>query len=161
KLGDEIRLTYFEAEHPDGKSVEKTTAFKLRAVFPLTKGHPANDREFTPTVKGVTDRETLYNWDAPFDYYAKRVRTADDEYWRKYRVPPKAFISLAAGQKLWGTERFGQVTSIRVPAADGATVESVARDLLGNDDPTKPGFLDPRSLGFVFQPVKRQALLAA
>jgi putative ABC transport system permease protein len=45
------------------------------------------------------------------------------------------------------------VTSIRVPAADGLTAESVAVDLVDK--------IKPAELGFVFQPVKRQALDAA
>ena len=44
--GDEIRLTFFEPEHPDGKSVERTVPFKLRAVFPMIpttkKAHQAS-----------------------------------------------------------------------------------------------------------------------
>jgi ABC-type lipoprotein release transport system permease subunit len=153
KQGDTIRLTFFEPEHPDGKSVESTVAFKLRAVFPLVEGHPANDRNFTPTVKGVTDRRSIANWDAPFDYYQGRVRPEDDDYWEDYRATPKAFVSLATAQRLWGTRRFGRVTSIRIPAGDGLTAESVATKLAAQ--------IEPQDLGFVFRPVKRQALAAA
>jgi len=151
--GDEIRLTYFEPEHPDGKSVERTVAFKLRAVFPLEPGHPANDRQFTPTVKGVTDRDSIANWDAPFEYHQDRIRRADDDYWRKYRATPKGFVSLRTGQRLWGTKRFGQVTSIRVPASAAASAEELADDLAER--------IEPAQMGFVFRPVKRQALAAA
>ncbi len=150
---DEIRLTFFEPEHPDGKSVERTVPFRLRAVFPLTKGHPANDREFTPTVRGVTDKDSIDQWDAPFEYHQGRVRQVDDDYWHDYRATPKAFVSLATGQRLWGTRRFGQVTSIRVPAAEGLSAEMIAEELAGH--------IDPQEMGFVIRPVKVQALAAA
>ena len=41
------------------------------------------------------------------------IRSQDDEYWQNHRTTPKAFISLAAGKRLWGS-RFGEVTSVRV-----------------------------------------------
>ncbi len=153
KPGDQIRLTFFEPEHPDGKSAERTVPFRLRGVFPLTDAHPANDHEFTPTVRGVTDRASIDDWDAPFEYHQDRVRKADDDYWEDYRATPKAFVSLATGQRLWGTRRFGQVTSIRVPAGDGLTAESLAAELAGR--------IDPKEMGFVIRPVKAQALAAA
>jgi putative ABC transport system permease protein len=152
--GDEIRLSYFEPEHTAGKSVEKTKAFKLRAVFPLAEDSPANDRHFTPTVPGVTDKASIDNWDPPFEpYYQNRVRREDDDYWKKYRATPKAFVSLTTGQALWGTRRFGQLTTVRVPAAEGRTAESLAAALEEQ--------IDPAAAGFVFQPVKRQGLEAA
>ena len=41
-----------------------------------------------------------------------RIRKADEEYWNRYRATPKAFIRIAAGQKLWRS-RFGAVTGMR------------------------------------------------
>jgi ABC-type antimicrobial peptide transport system permease subunit len=154
KRGDEIRLTYFEPEHTEGRSVEQTTAFKLRAVFPLDADSPANDRHFTPDVPGVTDKASIENWDPPFEpYYQDRIRRADDDYWKKYHATPKAFVSLKTGQELWGTRRFGQLSSVRVPAGEGRTAESLAKALENR--------IRPADLGFAFQPVKRQGLEAA
>src|SRR5699024_5329534 len=116
----------------------------------------ANDPELTPEVPGVTDKDSIRNWDAPFPYDSKRVRTTDDRYWRDHKTTPKAFVSLAAGQKLWSS-RFGKSTSIRLPTRDAAGNEfqiDKLRDALAAK-------LDSAALGFTFRQVKQQGLAAA
>jgi len=157
KPNDQVRITYFEPESTHGRIVEKTTAFKFKAVAALDGA--ADDRDFTPELKGVTDKKSLANWDPPFPYFPERVRTTppnnqDDEYWNKYRATPKAFVSLAAGRKLWGS-RFGQTTSLRFAPRDGLTVADLAQRL--EDELAK----HRSELGFDFQPVKRQGLAAS
>lgn len=151
KVGDEIYLTYFEPEHDPDDAAEGTTAFKLVGVVPLDEGSPARDAAFTPDVPGVTDQASIEDWDPPFEFYQSRVRPEDDDYWDEFRATPKAFVSLAAAQKLWGTARFGRLTSIRIPPPEGITEEQLAARLS----------LDPAQLGFRFQPVKQQGLQAA
>ena len=111
KLGDTVRLTYFEPESIDGQVREKTVALRLAAIVQLAGA--ADDRGLVPAVKGMTDELTMANWDPPFPFDAKRIRPADEEYWNRYGPTPKAFVSLATGRRLWGS-RFGQTTSIRV-----------------------------------------------
>src|SRR5262249_15208668 len=60
--------------------------------------------------------------------------------------------NLAAGRKLWSS-RFGNTTSIRIPAREGMTEQSVARKL--------EQAINPADLGFQFLPVKRLSLTAA
>jgi ABC-type antimicrobial peptide transport system permease subunit len=155
--GDEVQITYFEPESTHGRIVEKTTAFKFKAACALEGA--AADRDFTPELKGVTDKKSLANWSPPFPYFPERVRTTppnnqDDLYWNKYRATPKAFVSLAAGRKLWSS-RFGQTTSLRFVPRDGLTVPELAQRLESE--------LAQHSaeLGFAFQPVKRQGLTAS
>ena len=84
----------------------------------------------------------MANWSPPFPFDIRRIRPEDERYSREHGAAPKAFVSLAAGRRLWSS-RFGQSTSIfagRLP---------------------KPLALDPAAMGFVFQPLKRQALAAA
>ena len=49
----------------------------------------------------------------------KRIGKADEDYWKRYRATPKAYIRLDDGQKLWAT-RFGKLSSIRIDIADEA-----------------------------------------
>jgi ABC-type antimicrobial peptide transport system permease subunit len=167
--GDTIALDYFEPESTHGEVRERQATFKLRTVAPLAKPDQpplaTNDPQLTPSVPGVTDKESIRNWDAPFPYYPDRVRASggrgakgneDDDYWHDYSTTPKAFVSLAAGRKLWSS-RFGHVTSIRVPTrdADGKEITLDAlRDRLRSQ-------LDPESVGFAFRAVKKQGLAAA
>jgi ABC-type antimicrobial peptide transport system permease subunit len=169
-VGDTIRVTYFEPETTHGETVERSADFKLKAIVPLTK--PAkpygrrnaaqfdkpptlvNDPHLTPEVPGITDQESIANWDAPFPFDYGRIRGQDDDYWNYYRTTPKAFISLATGQRLWGS-RFGQVSSFRVPVKVGLTAEPLENALI---DQIRR---DRAQLGFQFIPVKRQQLAAS
>lgn len=168
--GDRIRVSYFEPETTHGEAIERTAEFKLRGVATLTKptrpfqrNRPAvfdqpptaaNDPDLTPTVKGVTDQDTIDDWDAPFPFDYKRVRKVDEDYWDFYRTTPKAFVSVDAGRRLWGS-RFGKVTSFRVPARTGVSVETLQEALLAELS------RDAVELGFQFIPVKQQQLAAA
>jgi ABC-type antimicrobial peptide transport system permease subunit len=78
------------------------------------------------------------------------VRDKDEQYWDEHRTTPKAFISLAAGRKLWAS-RFGDTTSVRFAPPPGPTLQPQANQLV----------LKPESLGFAFRPIKRLGLEAA
>ncbi|MDA1050352.1 MAG: FtsX-like permease family protein [Planctomycetota bacterium] len=168
--GDTIRVAYFEAETTHGDAVETHADFVVKAVTPLTEPSSsyrprreaeyskrptlANDPDLTPEVEGVTDQETIDDWDAPFPFDYDLVRSQDDNYWENHRTTPKAFVSLATGERLWGS-RFGRVTSFRIPAREGTTAEKI-----------KQAFLDElaqqaESLGMDFMPVKRRQLQAS
>ncbi len=150
-VGDEIRITYFEPEHDPGAASEGLATFRLAGVVSLEQDSVAADAAFTPEVPGVTDQASIEDWDPPFEFYQSRVRPIDDRYWEMYKATPKAFVSLAEAQELWGTARFGQLTSIRIPPGNGVTEQTLAARLK----------LDPADQGFRFQAVKAEGLRAA
>ena len=155
KPGDAIELTYFEPESTHGNVVETKHQFHLKDIAKLEGA--AADRNLTPEVKGVTDEASIADWNPPFPYDPKRVRSTppnnqDDLYWRQYKATPKAFVSLEQGGKLWGS-RFGNTTSIRLAAKEGVTEQSLAAQLEHD--------LNPAAAGFQFLPVKRLSLTAA
>jgi hypothetical protein len=86
----------------------------------------AADRDYAPDYPGITESNSLHDWDPPFPIDLHLVRPADEQYWKQYRTTPKAFIALARGQQLWGT-RFGKLTSIRIYAAIGRLCRRVAQ----------------------------------
>ncbi len=152
--GEPVELTYFVPQYATaGSQAEKTVRLRLAAVVPLEQGSPALDPQLTPEVPGLTDKESLEDWDPPFEFYQSRVRPEDEQYWDRYRATPKAFVSLATGQRLWGTKRFGQLTAIHVPPHKGLTVSDLAQRLENH--------LQPRRLGFELLEVKRQGLAAS
>lgn len=148
KLGDTIRVTYFEPESTHGNVIEKTVELKLVEIVALAD--VADDSHLTPTLPGVTDQLSISDWNPPFPFDSDRIRKRDEEYWDDHKATPKAFVSLAQGRKLWGS-RFGNTTSLRIPAADGRTAESLAAKF-------KP---DPVAMGFEFRPVRALALRAS
>ena len=164
--GDTIRVSYFEPESTHGETDEQTATFQLAAIARLAG--PADDPAFTPEVPGVTDQESINSWDPPFrPFHADRIRPPrkdakygdddqdkDEQYWDTHKTTPKAFVSLATGRRLWGS-RFGQTTSFRVTPTEGLSVESFRQELEMKLAP------HAASMGFVFQPVKRQGLEAS
>lgn len=171
RVGDKIRVHYFEPESTHGQTKESSAEFRLVAIIPLTEPSKrfvgkrpaqftqrptrANDPDLTPAVKGFTDQETIDNWEPPFPYDDKKLRRPrDDDYWANHRTTPKAYVSLATGQKLWGS-RFGKVTSVRIPAAAAADLPTLEKKLL-------EGLRShAQQLGFVFLPLREQSLRAS
>lgn len=165
EIGDKLRVTYFEPETTHGQTLDTWADFTLRGVTPLTipassvdesdqRPTFANDPNLTPEVPGVTDKESISKWDAPFKVDYSLVRPEDDKYWEEYRTTPKAFVSLAAGQRLWGS-RWGKVTAARFPASESLQQEQLEQRLL---DTLRASDV---TLGFDFQPIKQRDLKAS
>jgi ABC-type antimicrobial peptide transport system permease subunit len=148
RLGDQLSVTFYEPESTTGLLQERTVELKLAAIVKLEGA--AADKRLTPTVRGLTDKATIEDWDLPFQIKPGHIKSDDDRYWRKYAATPKAFVSLATGRRLWAS-RFGQTTSLRVRPVQGMTAETLAARL----------DFDPAAMGFVFRPVKELALKAA
>ena len=84
--------------------------------MPLTG--PAADPDLTPEFPGVTDKLSIREWNPPFPFDNKRassLATPTSTSGTTTAPTPKAYVTLAAGQKLWGS-RFGKLTSIRLAA---------------------------------------------
>ena len=173
KIGDEITMTYFEPETTHGNQLESLAQLKLIDIAKLTQPEEpfvlsrrnglspakftlaptiANDPDLTPEVPGVTDAESIENWDLPFET-AGKIRAQDDDYWSFHRTTPKGFVSLATGRKLWDS-RFGVTTSFRIPA-DAGSRELLTAKLL---DQIKA---DDARLGMHVVPIKRRGLAAS
>src|SRR5207237_82307 len=99
KPGDEVSLKYFDPES-GARLVERTNTFRVRSFVPLGMMWWA-DRTLMPDFPGIEKAESTSDWDAGFPLVNK-IRPKDEEYWKKYRGTPKAFVTLAAGQKMWG-----------------------------------------------------------
>lgn len=174
--GDKIRLFYFEPETTHGQAVEVQRDFTLKAIVPLTEPENkwrgetpprfttpptlANDHGLTPEVQGITDQDSIDSWDTPFAL-TRKVEDRDEDYYDRHRLTPKAFVSLAAGQQLWGS-RFGRVTSFRIPAPGGLAPDQTEPFRTGLEaEFNRQLAASGTTLGFTFQPIKSQGLEAA
>src|SRR5439155_9131969 len=76
--------------------------------------------------------------------------------WKQWRGTPKAFVTLAAGKKMWAN-RFGELTAVRYPAPPNVSIaqfkEQIEAGLLKQ--------INPGEMGLRFEPVRAQALAAA
>lgn len=158
RLGQPIELAAL-VDGPDGAESEFSSTFTLTALLRLSGG--AADPRLAPRYPGITTAESLTDWDAPFPVDLRRIRPRDERFWAAHRATPKAFISLEDGVRMWirDGERFGRLTSIRVPSAAlrDAGVQRPADAL--NDELAE--LVAPADLGLRFEPVRRQALQAS
>ncbi|MCX5655986.1 MAG: ABC transporter permease [Planctomycetota bacterium] len=147
KPGDTLDMIYYVIG-PVKRLETASAKFRIRAVVPMEGA--AADRTLMPDFPGIADVENCRDLKpgAPVDL--KKVRKKDEAYWNQYRGTPKAFVTLAAGQKMWAN-RFGNLTAIRFPEGEGPP------DALESRLQSR---LDPREFGLYFQPVRERALAA-
>ncbi|HKQ79917.1 MAG TPA: ABC transporter permease, partial [Blastocatellia bacterium] len=100
KINDDVEIDYYLWEQ-EGRLVTKTARLRVVAITPMQG--VAADRNLAPDYPGITDTDSLADWDPPFPIELNRVRPKDEDYWRQYRATPKAFIPIAAGARLWGS----------------------------------------------------------
>ena len=138
KIGDELALRYYVIG--DRRELrEESAKFRVSRIIPLQK-----DDSWMPAFPGLADAKNCREWEPGIPIDNDRIRPKDEDYWKQYRGTPKAFLSLAAGQKLWAN-RFGNLTAVRFQGS--------APDLRAK--------LDPSALGLFFTPVRARALAAS
>ena len=151
KPGDTVALGYYRVD-AGTQLVERTNNFRVHSIVPMRGLHA--DRSLMPEFPGLTKAESTRDWDAGFDL-VHPIRDADEAYWKQWRGTPKAFITLAAGQKMWAN-RFGDLTAIRWFAGTNqvaALRDGVAAKIRAN--------LDPADVGLRFTDVRTPSLAAA
>lgn len=170
--GDWVLVQYFEPETIDGAEVEREDKFQVAGIVPLTspvegfrRSRSAkyaesptvfNDPNLTPSVKGLTDKDSIANWDAPFKLETEFILETDDDFYRDHRLTPKLYLPYrqAASPRLFGS-RFGQTTAIRVQAEKVDDLEELRRSI-------ENALLATREArGIVFLPVRNNLLVAA
>lgn len=127
--GDRLTMEYYVWQD-EGRLGTATAQFDVAAIVPVT-----DQRDLAPEYPGITESESLHDWDPPFPLDLRRIRPGDEQYWKQYRTTPKAFLPLARAQELWGT-RYGKLTSIRVEGTDAGPFRS---RLLASLDPARMG----------------------
>lgn len=139
-VGAQVKVLFYEPEVERGKEIERSFDAVVTQIAPLTPragpyrpGRPGtyeqpitayNDPDLTPEVPGVTDQDSIGDWDLPFAL-ERKINPEDDQYWNEHGLTPKAFIPLADGQNRFGS-RFGKTTGLRfVPKYKLAALESL------------------------------------
>lgn len=155
KTGGSLVLKYYDPEVQE--LLRESPPLKLAGWVKLQGA--ADDPDLTPTFPGITDKASLAEWAPPksMHFNSKRVTRVDEDYWKDYRTTPRAYVTLATGQRLWGS-RFGKLTSVRLAPVDAKPLEAAA----GTSFVTHlMNQLRPGENGFVFQPLRARALEAS
>jgi ABC-type antimicrobial peptide transport system permease subunit len=159
--GARVTLEYYLWEE-SGRIATRTSDFTVAAVVPLAG--EAADPTLVPDYPGITESAHLSDWDPPFPVDLSRIHPPDEEYWERHRTTPKAFVPLAAGQRLWG-HRLGRLTSIRLVPPPGrdlaAAADEYAQALRADLLPAAQAEARLRSYGIEVSPVRARALAAS
>ncbi|MGC4044559.1 MAG: ABC transporter permease [Armatimonas sp.] len=154
KVGDELTLRYWIVG-PQRRLEEKSATLRVKRIVPLSG--EAADPTLMPDIPGLSDKKNCRDWEPGVPVDLNKIRDKDQAYWDHYRGAPKAFVRLAAGQKLWNN-RFGNLTAVRypvpnVPSNRGGQKNSVLACIRQA--------LSPASQGVFFAPLRERALAAS
>ncbi|MFY9610983.1 MAG: FtsX-like permease family protein [Blastocatellia bacterium] len=153
KRGDVLTLEYYVWEDA-GQLRNESARFVLDAIVPVAD--EAADRDLVPDYPGLTETESIADWDPPFPVDLKRVRPKDEEYWHRYRTTPKAFIELETGTKLWQS-RHGKFTSLRLRSSSGGDSETHLESFKQN----LRAVLNPAEMGISIEQLRTEGLEAS
>ena len=120
-VGEAIDMDFYVWEK-EGKLVTDSTDFVVNRIVPI-QGF-TDDQNMAPHFPGISEANSLSDWDPPFPVEYGRLRPKDERYWDLHRTTPKAFIPLESGQALWPV-RQGNLTSIRVLLEEGQNAEEL------------------------------------
>jgi putative ABC transport system permease protein len=130
QVGSPLVMAYYRWAD-EGRLVTEETSFRVAGIVPI-EGIAA-DRRLSPEYPGITDADSVGDWDPPFPIDLRLVRPIDEDYWDRYRTTAKAFVPLEVAQELWRT-RYGALSSMRLRNP-------------GTSGPRNPGTPEPRDLG--------------
>lgn len=149
QVGSELTLKYFVTTGRR-QLKENQETFKVHSILPMPEKLEKGEKSpWTPDFPGLSDQENCRDWQPGFSIDETQIDDEDELYWDEYRGTPKAFITLSAGQKLWGN-RWGQTTGIRIPKSTYPDQASLHAAIQQN--------LTASQAGLHFQPLRQKAL---
>jgi putative ABC transport system permease protein len=154
-IGDRLRIEFFEPETLHGRVIETAAELTITGIAAMRGA--ATARGVVPEVAGITDEESIADWDPPFPFDSGRVRTTpphdeDDRYWQAYGPTPKAFVSLATARRL-AAGRFGDTTAWLVPRENVSDPDALAALLAAA--------IPPEAAGLRVVPLRAEAVAAS
>ncbi|HYG75808.1 MAG TPA: ABC transporter permease [Planctomycetota bacterium] len=151
RRGDKVEIEYFTVGLLR-KLEKKTATFTVKDIVTINTVHA--DRELMPDFPGIADVDTTHDWDSSIPIDMKKIRQKDEDYWKKYRGTPKAFITLKRGVELW-QNRFGKYTAMRFVFEGDPELAKEALAVRIRQT------IDPAKVGLSFVPVRSLALQAS
>ncbi len=133
---------------PGGKWIAETATFRVAGVLAMDACTP--ERERLPNFPGLSDVERCADWNIGIPMDPTMLADPDNEaYWKAFGPTPKAFITYAAGQRLFGTYFGPAMTARLAPEIGAATIQDALRRAA------------PAELGLSVRPVRQEALQSA
>lgn len=139
--GQTLEFTYYE-EGPQGGLDTQKTSLTVAGLLPMN--HDYVSSALVPLYEGITDSESVADWDPPFPVDLSRIRPQDDVYWEKYGPAPKLFVSLEKAQELW-SHPLGEATGMLW----NSKWEKPLRTALNQE-------IRPKAMGFAFENLRER-----
>ncbi|MCX6254007.1 MAG: FtsX-like permease family protein [Bacteroidia bacterium] len=133
--GDTVEMFWYSPDSRN-KLIESSSKFVIKRIVDIQGIW--SDSLLMPDFPGISGRESCSNWDAGIPVKMDDIRPKDEDYWKKFRGTPKAFISYEKGKEIWGNN-FGPATALRFPAV--ISENEIEDKLRGSLDPGKTGFM--------------------
>ena len=154
-IGDQISFRSFVPETIHGNVAERVHHCRVGGIAAMSG--LAISQDVVPAVEGVTDEESIADWDPPFPFERERVRTTaphdeDDQYWKQYGSTPKVFMPLVRAREIAGS-RFGETTAWHLPPLSQEKLDRLASNLAAA--------IPPQSVGLGVRPLAARANGAA
>ena len=149
KPGDTVSLDYFVIG-PLHTIKEKSNLFIIKLI--IDNHSKIEDRTLMPSIPGFSEAISCRDWNPGVPVNLKKIRKKDEKYWNDYRGTPKAFISTAAGLKLWDNS-FGNYTAVRFDKKYFSSPDSISNLLLRN--------IKLKDIGMNIIPVHKEGISAA
>ncbi len=134
RIGDSIQLRYFRMGNLR-KLTEDSARFCVKTILPISD--PEFDRTLMPDFPGMSDAGNCRDWETGAPVDLSKIRDKDEQYWNDFRGTPKAFISIAAGRKLWDNA-FGHANAFRF-TADSSTLDTLKYIVMSQLVPAENG----------------------
>ncbi|MFH1937138.1 MAG: ABC transporter permease, partial [Bacteroidota bacterium] len=150
--GDSLYMTYY-VMGPLRRLHEQQAGFKVSAIVPV-HAIPYGEN-LMPDFPGLNDAGHCRDWNTGAPVELDRIRDKDEAYWNTFRGTPKAFITLADGERLWANP-FGTVTAFRFKSGKEKNCIPIV-----SIDSAIMASIYPSWYRFVFQPVWEQGQQAA
>ena len=124
-LGESVCVRFYTVGERR-KLIESSREFVFKKILPMPDPiADGQESDWTPRFPGLHDAESCGEWDTGIPI-VHEIRPKDEDYWDRYRGTPKAFVSLKAGQSMWGN-RWGSLTGIRIKKSEGEEREIATR----------------------------------
>ena len=134
KPGDSLGLKYYRMGALRRLTVD-SARFCIKYIVPIT--NPIFDRTLMPDFPGMSEAGNCRDWETGAPVNLDRIRDKDEKYWNDFRGTPKAFISMAAGLRIWNNA-FGNTTAVRF-TADSSATGSLKLKLMSQLKPSENG----------------------
>ena len=121
-VGDDVTLNYTLY---DSAFREQLRYAKFRVKHIVDLSGKADDPELMPPFPGIKGKASCGDWKPPIPVNFSIMVGEDLTYWQRHGGAPKAYISLAAGIRLWGND-LGDTTTVKALPASGVSTTALA-----------------------------------